>query len=264
MVWKGRYLLINLFFSDSAAGTIAFGREVLGIERGTIYSLDLKLHAGDISLPFSIEKRRDVYNSYFELESVTQGQIKKLENAMEKENEICFWYSRKDVDEYLGMLAVLSQYNGKGITFYKCDCSDHCERISCIHEINELIGVQQVKMSNDEVALLLDEWKHLQKQNTALRLLKDGKITSYPEDYIDERIYSIIGDKEFRVAYICEHLLKCNDMSAKLAFILSRIRQLIGNGKLLLTKEGYTSADAHYGEPMKDIMKCYVKINDNN
>lgn len=253
--------MINLFFSDTAAGTVAFGREVLGIERGSIYSLDLMLHAGDISFPFSIDSRREVYNSYFELESVAQVQIAKLEAAMEKESEICFWFSRNDVDEYLGMLAVLSQYNGKSIAFYKCDCSDRCKRISYIHDTNELVGVQLEKISVDEVAILLDEWELLQKQNAALRLLKDGKITSYPEDYIDERIYSIIGDKEVKVAHICEPLLRSNDMSAKLAFILMRIRQLISKGKLLLTKEGYTSVDAHYGEPMKDIMKSYVKIN---
>ena len=43
---------------------------------------------------------------------------------MKKGNSVCIWFSKKDADEYLGMLAVIEYLSGKGKTIYLCDYTD--------------------------------------------------------------------------------------------------------------------------------------------
>lgn len=253
--------LINLFFSDSAAGSGACHREKFGLELDSIYGLGLFLHTGDISVPFSVSKRRDVYNAYFKLDWAVSKQIIRLKKALKNDKQLCLWYTKSDVDEYLGMLATLYQFNGKGITFYKCDCSDICECIAYLQQQDKIGDVHISPFSNNEILELLSEWERISLENSALRVLNDGKVISLSADYIDDRIYSIIGDNETKIADICSQILQQADMSRKLNFILLRIRQLLSEGKIDLVVEGYTQNNAHYGAPMKDIMKCIVKRN---
>lgn len=253
--------MINLFFSDSAAGSGACHREKLGLELDSIYGLGLLLHAGDISVPFSVSKRRDVYNAYFELDWAVSDQTRRLKKALKNDKQLCLWYTKTDVDEYLGMLATLYQFNGKGISFYKCDCSDICECLAYLQQDDEIGDVQISSISNDELSELLSEWKRISSDNSPLRAIKDGKVISLPADYIDDRIYSIIGDNETKIADICSQILQQADMSRKLNFLLLRIRQLLSEGKIDLVVKGYTPNNAHYGAPIKDIMKCIVKRN---
>lgn len=250
--------VINLFFSDMAAGSGACHRKKFGIELDSIYRLSLLLHAGDISDPFSVSKRRDVYNAYFEFDTDIAKQIRRLKKALKKDEQLCLWYSRYDVDEYLGMMAVLCQFNGKGISFYKRDCSDICECVSYLQCDDEIGDVQISPFTNDEISGALSEWERISSENSALRTLKDGKVIGLHADHIDDRIYSTIGDNETRVAEICSQILQQEDMSRKLNFILLRIRQLLGEDKLELV--GYAPSDPHYGLPgEEDIMKWIVK-----
>lgn len=251
--------MINLFFSDSAGGSGVRHRTKLGIELDSIYPLGLWLHAGDISEPFNVSKRRDVYTAYFDLDSVVSGEIRRLKKALKNDNQLCLWYTKTDVDEYLGMLATIYQFNGKGIVFYECDCSDICECISYLQQEEEIGDVQVSLLSGKEITERLTEWKRISSENAVLRMIKDGKVISLPADYIDERIYSIIGEEETKIADICSQLLQQEDMNRKLDFILLRLRQLIESKKIKLVAENYTPIGSHYGPPMKDIMKYIVK-----
>ena len=111
---------------------------------------------------------------------------------------------------------------------------------------------------------MLSEWEQISSVNSALRVLKDGKVISLPADYVDDRIYSIIGDNDTKIANICYHILQQADMSRKLNFILLRIRQLLNEGKLILASEGHMPINDYYGAQIEDIMKCIVKRNRGN
>ena len=258
--------MINLFFSDSAAGSGACHRKKLGLELNSIYGLGLFLHAGDISVPFSVSKRRYIYNAFFELDWAVSDQIRRLKKALKNDKQLCLWYTKTDVDEYLGMLATLYQFNGKGISFYKCDCTDICECLAYLQQEDGIGDVQISPFSNNEISELLSEWERISSENSALRILKDGNVISLSADYIDDRIYSIIGGNETKIADICSQILQQSDMSRKLNFILLRIRQLLDEGKIDLVADGFTPNNAHYGAQTKDIMKCIVKKHkgDNN
>lgn len=162
------------------------------------------------------------------------------------------------------MLAAIYQFNGKGISFYKCDCSDICECLSYLQQEDEIGDVQVSPLSNNEISELLSEWERISSENSALRMLKDGKVIGLPADYIDDRIYSIIGDNETRIADICGQILQQADMSRKLNYTLLRIRQLLNEGKLDLVANGFTPNNAHYGVPMKDILKSVVRAAPHN
>ena len=59
--------MVNLFFSGMACGSGHVHRKALGIDNETLTPLNLQLYVGDISSPYNICLRRDVYNAYFEI-----------------------------------------------------------------------------------------------------------------------------------------------------------------------------------------------------
>ena len=252
--------MINLFFSDAAAGSAAYHRKKLGIENDTILPLGLYLYVGDISEPFSVCNRKDVYNAYFELEcNDVSNEIERLNHALQTDCQLCLWFTKSDISEYLGMLATIYQYYGKGITFFQCDCSDICKSIADLQNHADFGKVQMRKVSDAEIEDVLIEWQEIQSENAALRMMKDGKVVNLPADYIDERIFSIMGDRDTKVAKICDYVTRQEDMQRKLTFILFRIRQLIADGKISIVSEAFTPENAHEGAPMKDIMKYIIR-----
>ena len=69
-------------------------------------SLELFLHAGNISVPMSVHSRKKVYDAYFDgYFGIVSEEIRRLKKYLKKENSVCIWFSKKDADEYLGMLA---------------------------------------------------------------------------------------------------------------------------------------------------------------
>ena len=251
--------MINLFFRDTAAGSGAYYRKKLGIENTTILPLGLSLHAGDISEPFSISRRKDVYNAYFELDKDVAHEIEKLNLALKTDRQLCLWFTKTDVDEYLGMLATIYQYYGKGIAFFQCDCSEICASVSDLQNHTAFGKVQMRKVYDAEIEDLLIEWEQIRSVNAALRMIKNGKVINLSADYIDERIFSILGDYDTKVSVICDRITRQEDMSRKLTFVLYRIRQLIEDGKINIVSEAYTPENAHEGAPMKDIMKYVIR-----
>lgn len=116
--------MVNLFFSGSSEGTARFHNMELGIEGETLVSLTLELNTGDISNPFNVSSRRDVYNSHYELDWAVSGEMRRLKKALKTDKQLCLWYSSKSIDEYLGMLASVAQFDGKGVNIYYGLCGD--------------------------------------------------------------------------------------------------------------------------------------------
>ena len=251
--------MINLFFSDSAAEIAHSRRKEFGISDEEYAVLALRLHAGDITEPFNVSSRREVYNAYYKLDSDISSGIRRLKQLLKSDKNLCIWYSSKDVDEYLGMLATVSYFDNSGLAMYICDCADVCERVAVLDENTDVSGITRHLLTPDERSSFLSQWAKLQAENSPLRVMENGEIVGKPVDFADERIYNVIGDAEVRVGEICSQLMH-SVLSFKFDFIIWRIRQLLAQDKLVLVKQGM--CDQCYGKPFEDFVKSIVRINE--
>ena len=194
--------MINIFFCNSAAGIAHVRRKEFGIPDEEYAILALRLHAGDITEPFNVSSRREVYNAYFDLDAVVSSGIRHLKQLLKNDKNLCIWYSSKDVDEYLGMLATVSYFDNSGLTIYICDCADVCERVAVLDENTDVSGVSRHLITPDERKRFLSQWAKLQAENAPLRVMENGEIVGKPMDFADELIFNTIGDKEVTVVQI--------------------------------------------------------------
>ncbi len=249
--------MVNIFFSDSSAGTAKWlgicGK--LEINTDKIIGLDLALHFGNIKKPFSITPRRDDYESVFEcLSDEPKRQIRKLNRFMKDEKEICIWYSVHDIDEYLGMLATVERYKAKGIDIYLCDCSEICHSLRLLKEEDDFTTPEKIALTDRKYNLLMDEWQRLKEINAPLRLMKNGKATSYQEDYLDNDIFESIGNQEIMAARVYEKIYEKYPLIYD--FILFRLHHLIESGHIVVVNQGILDYD---GVPEPYFPKTIIK-----
>ena len=105
---------------------------------------------------------------------------------------------------------------------------------------------------------ILKEWERLRSENAPLRIIKDGKVIGMPSDYIDNVIFTIVGDNEIMATKIYENF-PWDKYPVKVTFINCRLRQLIEEGKIIVIKEGWVMS-GFYGAPMKDPIKNIIKL----
>ena len=103
------------------------------------------------------------------------------------------------------------------------------------------------------------ELNEIKAVNAELRIMKDGRIQNMPADYIDNKIYQIIGDEEVPASKIVGTILS-EDLPRMLAFTNYRLYQLLESGKLILVKQGVVQQGI-YGWA-KEFFKSIVKISD--
>lgn len=80
------------------------------------------------------------------------------------------------------------------------------------------------------------ELNKIKAVNAELRIMKDGRIQNMPADYIDNKIYQIIGDEEVPVSKVVGTILS-EDLPRMLAFTNYRLYHLLESGKLILVKQ---------------------------
>lgn len=253
--------MLNIFFSGSSEGKAHFRRKELGIDGEDCTSLDLFLHAGDISIPMSVSVRSKVYDVVYDgYSSIESDEIRLLKRKLKKENSVCIWYSIKDTDEYLGMLAVLEYLNGKGKTIYLCEYSDMVDVLYYLDDKEITAPPERKILAMNKYQRFMNEWAEIKKVNAELRIIRNGKIENMPADYIDQRIFEIVGDGEVTVYSIIQPIL-CDDLPRMLAFIKYRIQTLIDCGQLEVVKQGMVQ-QCVYGR-MKEFMKTIVRRKNN-
>ena len=101
------------------------------------------------------------------------------------------------------------------------------------------------------------ELNEIKAVNAELRIMKDGKIQNMPADYIDNKIFQLIGDEEVPVYKIVGTILS-EDLPRMLAFTNYRLYQLLESGKLILVKQGVVQQGI-YGWA-KEFFKSIVKV----
>ena len=229
--------MINLFSDEFIAGIACSKERKLCLDRGTILSVHLQLYAGDIRTPFSVSSRCEIYGAHFEelVDSVAES-IRRLKKALKKDNSVCIWYSEKEADEYLAMLAFVEWLTEKGAVIYLCDYTEACPDLNTNRDCEFLFRPEMHLLTNEERTRYLTELKRLKNENTKLRVFSNGRIVSLPEDRYDERILEVIGEREMKTIMVYPELW--DEMPLMLTFILYRIRCLIASEVLEVVREG--------------------------
>lgn len=91
-------------------------------------------------------------------------------------------------------------------------------------------------VKNCEAKLLYKRWERLIQENAPLRVMKDGKPVSAPEDYYDESILANTPEEETCAAKVVG--LSIVDCNINDCLIFERIRALAAAGKLEIVKKG--------------------------
>ncbi|SFD04674.1 DUF3658 domain-containing protein [Ruminococcus albus] len=230
--------MINLFSDGHVHGIAILNSDLFASEDEKYITVDLKLHGGDIRKPFSATARKDINGSIFSslANSVTYD-MRKLKTALKIDKDVCIWYSSKDTDEYLAMLAFVEWFADKEVIVSLCDHSVCCEDIrKSTDEFST--KPERRKMTADEHSAYLAEFTRLKEENTYLRMMINGRICSLPEDHFDNRIFEVIGDRTITAEEIYQELF--DEMSRMLAFLFYRLRKLISLGKLEVVDDGRT------------------------
>lgn len=248
--------MINLF-SDGHVHAVARLNSVLFTSDDEKYiTVDLKLHGGDIRKPFSAAARKDINGSMFpSLANSVTYDMSKLRAALKNDKDVCIWYSSKDTDEYLAMLAFVEWFEDKEITVYLCDHSACCEDIRKSADEFSTKPERQI-ITDDERSAYLAELKRLKEENTYLRMMINGRICSLPEDHFDSRIFEVIGNGTITAGEIYQTLF--DEMPRMLAFLFYRLRKLISLGKLEVFDDGRT-----FEEMENNFAGIFLRIKNN-
>lgn len=246
--------MLNILFSDSAGGSVRLlgllGQ--LDLDTDRIACVELSLYIGNIDNPFSLTSRRSIYELILEgFSDDPIRQIRKLNRMMKNENEICIWYSKRDIGEYLGMLAIIDRYKDENIDIYLCDFTDICFSLRYVSHIGEFEPPVKKHLIKAECKTFVKEWETIRDNKLPLRLMIDGKVKCFPEDHLDNDILEAMGNVEITPPIIYQRLF--DKYPLFYGFILYRLRHLIEKGSITVIEEGF----AEYGDEYEGGVEPY-------
>lgn len=243
--------MVHLSFSDSASGTLMYKRELFGIDKKSLCGVSLHLHGGDISLPFDVKKRKDFYELcyYKGLCSDVKKQINKLDKMLKNDDEICIWFSRKCIDEYLGMLWTVYNYKNSAKSIFLCDCTESVDSIVCFPDIEIRTSPlkNKYKLTDNDIEQISEYWKKLCNENTGLRILENGKPVSKPENYFDEQIFEIAGNRFIDAMQLMGVMLAREESRFMMGFLTNRLYYLVGQNEFTVVQQGYIGRLKSFG-----------------
>ena len=228
--------MINLFSDGHVHAIARLNSKLFSSDDEKFITVDLKLHGGDIRKPFSVAARKDINVSISpSLANSVTYDMRKLRTALKTDKNVCIWYSSKDTDEYLAMLAFVEWFSDKEVSISLCDHSVLCEDIRK-SEAEFTSKPERRIMTEDERSEYLAELRRLKEENTYLRMKINGRICSLPEDHFDSRIFEVIGNRTITAGEVYQKLF--DEMPRMLAFLFYRLRKLICMGKLEVVDDG--------------------------
>ncbi|AKA68406.1 DUF3658 domain-containing protein [Clostridium scatologenes] len=247
--------IINICFSESAGGSFkyAINTKILQGNQEVIIFVD-DLSQGSIKDEINIDKRINWDNTFTrenQLRSAVEYDIDDLkENYSTFYNEISkvdhsdilyLWYGSSR--EFCGMLYALEVLKDRNLDIYLINVKDTVIKRKEIEfkarSVGEIIleniekyAAAKRKLNLNEYRKLLDKWELLKKDNSILRVIKDGKLESVDENYFDIDILKYTP-KEFRnpIRTIGDVLGKSEERISD-EYIFWRIKELIKTGKI--------------------------------
>ncbi|NMM63639.1 DUF1835 domain-containing protein [Clostridium sp. P21] len=247
--------VINICFSESAGGSFkhAISTKILQDNQEVIVFLD-DLSQGSIKGGVNIDQRINWYNTFttenqlkpaaeYDIDDLKEnysafhGEISKVHHS----DILYLWYSSSR--EFCGMLYVLELLKNRNLDIYLINVKDTVIKRKeiefkarstgeIIPENIEKYAAAKRKLNLNEHRELLDKWELLKKDNSILRVIKDGKLESVDENYFDIDILKYTP-KEFRnpIRTIGEVLGKSEERVSD-EYIFWRIKELIKTGKI--------------------------------
>lgn len=242
--------MIHIVFSTSAANTIQHG---IKETKQLIYFNDT-LSSGPIGLNIDYNLRKPwLDNVIFDEPNLTEEEILKGYNNFHtsvKEikdiDTVYIWVGNNSLEQ-CGLMYFLSNVNINA-NIYVINVSNKTFNEG---ETNEFIlkGVREVsldrldmffkdakKLSKEEINNLIEHWKTLVKENSNLRVFKDGKVISVSETYYDEQIlnytteFSKDGFK--KCTRVIGHIMGISEDLISESYLFWRVKELIKQGKI--------------------------------
>ncbi|MBX4271504.1 DUF3658 domain-containing protein [Clostridium estertheticum] len=280
--------IINICFSQSAGATLEYAisaKEPQDNEK--VIVLFDNLSQGAIKGGVNIEERINWYNIFERADPLNlftdsnTDELKENYNAFHDEiskidssDTLYIWYGSSQ--EFCGMLYTLEFLKGRKLNTYIIDIKDtvikHKENVFQANNLGQIIpeniekyAAAKRKLDSNEYKQFLDAWESLKKDDSVLRVLKDGKVKSVAENYFDIDILKYTP-KEFRKsARIVGNVVGNSENKISDWYIFWRIKELIKAGKIecngkfrfIIMEIKITQEGLKYLSTDKDAMKIW-------
>lgn len=250
----------------------------LGGKAADVYGLCLGLSLGDIQNPLCVDDRihaykilwgcwnSDIHEEVVDMILEAGKNLRAIQDRIASGEDARVWYS-DDPDELCGFYWLMDQLrilpDGHGAIYaikqpFMVETGDTIRRYRGLGEVEpgEFHHFLSLAVPVSEFARRYygNEWKKLQRENTALRASVNGKLSSVPENLHDIYILQEIDVQPdtFKEAIVVGNVLGKHGLSISDGYIHHRINRFIQDGKLIAVttpKEG----DPGYWRILKKI-----------
>lgn len=244
--------VIHICFSESAGGTFRYAIKIntLPNEQKVIaFSDDLShgyikggvnieerinwyniLDAEKYSYNYNAEDLKEIYNKF-------HGEISKVDNS----DTVYLWYGSSR--EFCGMLYTLELLNDRKLNIYLINVADtfikYNQNVFLARDTGE-ISPEKIekyiqskrKLDSNQYKELLDTWELLKKDNSILRIYKDGKVSSVDGSYFDIDILKYTPEEFRKSARTIGEVLGNSEVKILDDYILWRVKELVKSGKI--------------------------------
>ena len=205
------------------------------IEFDTVFSVaDLsKLDNYEFVLP------KDIYHK--ELTCSFTKEIKRLNEAISKNNDIRIWTSHFDINSYLLFLYLCNYLKNKDCNLYVVYSDEYdknCDSPACMkaNELEELIKLEH-KLSKTEILEYSKEWQIIKNKKSDMRILENKKVKFVSFDYYNEEILNLLKELgEVKIVRLAA--LFMNNHYLQDLVVSYFIERLINDGKIKIINYG--------------------------
>lgn len=179
--------MINYFFSDTDMN-VAIRTGIVDPEKSKCFALNLRY--GDLRNDVFSDERIKFINSERLTDELNQTFIEFTLSRFELINEICIWYSDKDVDTLLGFYFLCSYFSDDTKIFVQRFPSEQFDEYKSWGEVvaDIFYSTKGKLLTQEEKTVAANKWKEISSQEGSFRIVNEGEIQNVTEDYYDESL----------------------------------------------------------------------------
>lgn len=247
--------MIHVVFSNSAAGSVKYGVK----NSIKVINLGDNLSQGPISNNIDYEVRQEWISTVSNDEERAEIELLIKEsydnfhnelNQIKKDDEICIWFGNNSYEQcgLMYFLTKLNRYenvyliNVSKVTLNEGEFNEYYPRSVgevMPEKLNIIFNKEQEPLTQENFYTLIQYWSALVKQNSHLRVFKNGKVISMSENYYDDIILKttmkLSRDGYRKCARIIGEILAYSEDCITDDYIFWRIKELIKQENLIYT-----------------------------
>lgn len=254
--------MIDVLFGDSAAGGLKCAKAHSEEFKNEVACLGFMTDIGDISETMFGEYRaglicKMLYREQWGADPEMEKELKqlgrhytkeaaKVKHALERGEPVRVWvssapYSMCGMLWLSGLLAKrkaevyaveLPIFSVDGSTLTKYNSWGECEPEYFVKCLSSARRVTQIELSANAA-----EWSKLKKENSPLRAVISGKVTSVPASFYDFLIWKYLGNSPINEAMLIGKILGENQLGVGDWWYAQRIDHFIGKGKISVLED---------------------------